>query len=60
MKILSWNILHDNGKRAPNIIEALVKEDPDIVTLQEFRHGSSKQVLLNGFVYACRDRLIAL
>jgi len=51
MKILSWNILHDNGKRAPNIIEAIVKEDPDIVTLQEFRHGSSKQVLLNGFVY---------
>ena len=48
MKILSWNILHGGGKRAPDIIEAIAKEDPDIVTLQEFRHGSSKQVLLNG------------
>ncbi|MEE9310036.1 MAG: endonuclease/exonuclease/phosphatase family protein [Cocleimonas sp.] len=48
MKILSWNILHGGGKRAPDIIDIIAKEDPDIVTLQEFRHGSSKQVLLDG------------
>ncbi len=48
MKILSWNILHGAGKRAPEIVEIIAKEDPDIVTLQEFRHGSSKQVLLDG------------
>lgn len=48
MKILSWNILHGGGKRASNIINAIEKEQPDIVTLQEFRHGSSKQVLMDG------------
>ncbi len=48
MKILSWNILHGGGKRAPDILDAIEKEQPDIVTLQEFRHGSSKQVLLEG------------
>ncbi len=48
MKILSWNILHGGGKRAPDILEIIAKEDPDIVTLQEFRHGSSKTVLLEG------------
>lgn len=48
MKILSWNILHGGGKRAPDILNIISKEDPDIVTLQEFRHGSSKQVLLDG------------
>jgi len=48
MKILSWNILHGGGKRAPYILDAIEKEVPDIVTLQEFRHGSSKTVLLEG------------
>lgn len=48
MKILSWNILHGGGKRAPEILEAIEKEQADIVTLQEFRHGSSKQILLDG------------
>ena len=48
MKILSWNILHGGGKRAPEILNAIEKEQPDIVTLQEFRHGSGKQVLLDG------------
>ena len=48
MKILSWNILHGGGKRAPKILDIIAKEDPDIVTLQEFRHGSSKQILLDG------------
>ena len=48
MKILSWNILHGGGKRALDILEAIEEEQPDIVTLQEFRHGSSKQILLDG------------
>ena len=48
MKILSWNILHGGGKRASDILQAIEKEDPDIVTLQEFRHGSSKTALLEG------------
>ena len=48
MKILSWNILHGGGKRAPAILEAIKKEQRDIVTLQEFRHGSSKAILLEG------------
>ncbi len=48
MKILSWNILHGGGKRAPDILDVIEKEQPDIVTLQEFRHGSSKEVLLEG------------
>ncbi len=48
MKILSWNILHGGGKRAPDLLSAIEKQNPDIVTLQEFRHGSSKQALLDG------------
>jgi exonuclease III len=48
MKILSWNILHGGGKRAHKILDAIEKEQPDIVTLQEFRHGNSKEILLKG------------
>ena len=48
MKILSWNILHGGGQRANDILDAINKEQPDIVTLQEFRHGSSKDALLTG------------
>ena len=48
MKILSWNILHGGGQRAPEILDAIEQEQADIVTLQEFRHGSSKDLLLEG------------
>jgi exonuclease III len=48
MKILSWNILHGGGKRANDILDVINKEQADIVTLQEFRHGSSKEILLDG------------
>ena len=48
MNIVSWNILHGGGKRAPGILLAIEKHQPDIVTLQEFRHGASKQPLLDG------------
>ncbi len=55
MRILSWNILHGGGKRAYDILEAIEKEQPDIITLQEFRHGSSKQVLLDGLKHMGLD-----
>lgn len=48
MKILSWNILHGGGKRALDILEVIDEEQPDIVIFQEFRHGSSKKILLDG------------
>jgi len=48
MKILSWNILHGGGKRAPDILDVIKRENPDIVTLQEFRHGSSQKTLQDG------------
>ena len=48
MKILSWNILHGGGQRAQSILDAIENEQADIVTLQEFRHGSSKQIILDG------------
>lgn len=48
MKILSWNILHGGGKRAPDILKAIESKQPDTVTLQEFRHGSSETILLDG------------
>lgn len=48
LRILSWNILHGGGTRCEKILSAIEEHDPDIVTLQEFRHGSSKPVLLDG------------
>ena len=48
MKILSWNILHGGGQRIANILAVIEKHSPDIVALQEFRHGKSKPLLLDG------------
>ena len=48
LRILSWNILHGGGTRCEQILETIEQHDPDIVSLQEFRHGSSKPVLLDG------------
>ena len=48
LRILSWNILHGGGVRCEKILSYIEKHEPDIVTLQEFRHGSSKAVLLDG------------
>ena len=48
LRILSWNILHGGGTRCEQILAAIRAHDPDIVSLQEFRHGNSKQVLLDG------------
>ena len=59
MKILSWNILHGGGKRALDILDVIKKEQPDIVTLQEFRHGSSKKVLLDGLAKMGLDEQFA-
>lgn len=48
LKILSWNILHGGGTRCEGILSAIRESEADIVTLQEFRHGTSKPVLLAG------------
>ena len=48
LRILSWNILHGGGSRCDQILSAIDAHDPDIISLQEFRHGKSKPVLLDG------------
>lgn len=48
LRILSWNILHGGGTRCNQILSAIEEYDPDIISLQEFRHGSSKPALLDG------------
>lgn len=52
MKILSWNILHGGGRRVVDIISTIEGHDPDIVCLQEFRHGKSKSILSAGLTNA--------
>lgn len=49
MKILSWNILHGGGSRVTDIVGRIEHHDPDVVCLQEFRHGKSTQPLSAGF-----------
>ncbi len=56
MKLLSWNILHGGGQRAQDILDTIEKEQPDIVTLQEFRHGSSNGVRNNSSVSSRHQR----
>lgn len=48
LKILSWNILHGGGSRCPQILRTIADSQADIVTLQEFRHGDNKPVLIDG------------
>ncbi len=48
LRILSWNILHGGGTRCEQILSAIETHDADIVSLQEFRHGTSKPILLEG------------
>lgn len=48
LKVVSWNILHGGGTRCEGILKSIEDTGADIVTLQEFRHGSSKTVLLAG------------
>ncbi len=59
MKILSWNILHGGGQRAHDIVATIKAHQPDIVTLQEFRHGKSKAILLDGLKAAGLDNIYA-
>ncbi len=59
MKILSWNILHGGGTRAHQIIDVIKKHDPDVVTLQEFRHGKSSPILLDGLKALGLDQIYA-
>lgn len=48
LRLLSWNILHGGGTRCEQILSVIEQHDTDIVCLQEFRHGKSKPVLLDG------------
>jgi len=59
LRILSWNILHGGGTRCAQILSTIEKYQPDIVTLQEFRHGSSKAVLLDGLRSVGLDTVFA-
>jgi len=49
VRILSWNILQGGGRRSRDIIDTLASLDADVIALQEFRHGKSKGLLLDGF-----------
>ncbi len=39
VRIVSWNILHGGGSRVDDILATVEAYSPDIVCLQEFRHG---------------------
>jgi len=51
--------LHGGGTRCEQILSAIKSHDPNIVTLQEFRHGSSKQVLIDGLKSLGLDTVFA-
>lgn len=51
MRLLSWNILQGGGKRALDISDAILKFEPDIAVLQEFRNGNSAAPILD----ACKE-----
>lgn len=59
LRILSWNILHGGGTRCEQILAVIKEHDPDIITLQEFRHGSSKSILIDGLQSLGLDTLFA-
>jgi len=59
LRILSWNILHGGGTRCEQILSVIEEHDPDIVSLQEFRHGNSKPVLLDGLKSLDLDSVFA-
>jgi len=48
LNIISWNLLHGGGKRIAEIVDTIAAENPDILCLQEFRHGRNKAPLLSG------------
>jgi len=48
VNILSWNILHGGGSRIADILKTIETKQPDIVCLQEFRHGRHSVELLDG------------
>lgn len=48
LNILSWNILHGGGTRVADIVEHINTTAPDIVCLQELRHGKSLPAIVQG------------
>ena len=48
MRLMSWNILHGGGRRVDRILEVLAEHQPDLLCVQEFRHGEGGARLLAG------------
>ncbi len=49
MKILSLNICHGGGKRAPALLDSLFGRAPDVVVLPEWRNNAVGQGILKSF-----------
>lgn len=49
VRLVTWNILQGGGKRMPDISDALISMEPDIVSCQEFRAGKHAPILLDTF-----------
>lgn len=47
-RILFWNIKHGGGSRAGGIVEQIMKWEPDIVALAEFRGTAASQSIAQG------------
>lgn len=56
LRVVSWNILQGGGSRLQGICDSLRELNPDVLVLQEFRHGKHAPLLINtldelGLVY---------
>lgn len=49
MKLIAWNLAHQTQERAisPRFIEAVEKLRPDLITLNEYVHGSTRAPLID-------------
>jgi exodeoxyribonuclease-3 len=59
LRILSWNILHGGGSRVEQVIAAISEATPDIVVLQEFRHGRHGQMITQALSAAGLEEIYA-
>ena len=48
LRILSWNILQGGGRRVHDIVSTLSSYDCDLIVLQEFRHGKTRDIIIDG------------
>jgi len=47
VRLLSWNILHGGGSRLDDIVATIETYSPDVIALQEFRHGKTGERLVS-------------